>query len=349
MSSLLWLALYLLPLLGLTAVVFAWLGWRWGATPVPAPTQEGEQAAASASEVVVEKQDTDEVEAQQAALRESLEKAQTELRTWRDEATTAREYRQVLEDGERRLRSEMETLRGELTTLRNDYQQTQAALQSANAEITSLRAQPIATEVKSVPETTQTVQAPEKIERPKPKRQSTKKVGGARVSSDATLQERIAALLHQLEEKAAILGPLAQEHDDWQRRVTTLEAKVPVDRAGLALARRSLAESAERLSEVREENERVREQVQVLQRVETAAAQMVGVPDDDLTRIKGIKKLTSDRLRAYGVRTWRQIAQWDEQEMAVFSALLAFKNRAVREQWQAQARALHEATHGSLS
>jgi len=339
MSSLLWLALYLLPLFGLTAVVFAWLGWRWGGTPVPAPAQEEDQAAASSSEVAVEKQDTGEIEAQQAALRESLEKAQTELRTWRDEATTAREYRQVLEDGERRLRSEMETLRGH-------YQQAQAALQSANAEITSLRAQPIATEVKSVPEV---AQSPEKIERPKPKRQSTKKVGGAPISSDATLQERIAALLHQQEEKAAILGPLAQEHDDWQRRVTTLEAKVPVDRAGLALARRSLAESAERLSEVREENERVREQVQVLQRVEAAAAQMVGVPDDDLTRIKGIKKLTSDRLRAYGVRTWLQIAQWDEQEMAVFSALLAFKNRAVREQWQAQARALHEATHGSLS
>lgn len=346
MSSFLWLALYLLPLLGLTAVVFAWLGWRWGAQ-TPEQTHEEDHAAVS-SEVAVEPPEAVSKDEQAVALRESLEQAQTELKILRDETTTLRESRQALEEGERHLRSEMTTLRDELTVLRGDYEKTHAALQTANAEMATLRARPAAAEVKSVP-VTQEMLPLEIHERPKPKRPAVKRIGGTQASADATLRDKIAALIRQQDELSTIFGPLSQEHDDWLRRVATLEAKTPVDRAGLALARRSLSESAERLSQVRGEVENVRNQIQVLERVETIAAQLADVPDDDLTRIKGIKKITSDRLRSQGVRTWRQIALWDEKERAVFSELLAFKNRVVREQWQEQARALHEATHGPLS
>ena len=38
-----------------------------------------------------------------------------------------------------------------------------------------------------------------------------------------------------------------------------------------------------------------------------------------------------------------------EEELRGFSELLAFKNRAVREKWREQARALHEAAHGPLN
>ena len=117
----------------------------------------------------------------------------------------------------------------------------------------------------------------------------------------------------------------------------------------MALAHRSLADSEKRLATATSEVERLQNQARVLLRVEATTAALADVPDDDLTQIKGIKTIISDQLHAHGIRTWRQIAQWDEDELRTFSELLAFKNRATREQWQQQARTLHEATHGPLT
>ncbi len=100
--------------------------------------------------------------------------------------------------------------------------------------------------------------------------------------------------------------------------------------------------------EKEKEIQRLENQTRVLLRVEKAAPELAEVPDDDLTQIKGIKGVISEQLRAHGIRTWKQIALWDESEQRAFSELLAFKNRASREQWQEQARALHEAAHGLL-
>jgi predicted flap endonuclease-1-like 5' DNA nuclease len=86
----------------------------------------------------------------------------------------------------------------------------------------------------------------------------------------------------------------------------------------------------------------------VLQRAAAAAAALTQEPDDDLTRIKGIKPATSEQLRSRGIRTWRQIAQWNDDDLRVFSDLLGFKNRAIREKWREQASALHEAAQGHL-
>jgi predicted flap endonuclease-1-like 5' DNA nuclease len=111
----------------------------------------------------------------------------------------------------------------------------------------------------------------------------------------------------------------------------------------------SLADSETRLQSTAQEIERLKNQARVLQRVTENAAALAGTPDDDLTRIKGIKNVISEKLRAHGIRTWRQIAQWNDEELSAFSEILAFKNRATREQWKEQARALHEAAHGPLS
>lgn len=86
----------------------------------------------------------------------------------------------------------------------------------------------------------------------------------------------------------------------------------------------------------------------------TKASKSAAVPaahpvEDDLTRIKGIKKTTSDKLRAHGIRTWRQIALWTNADVKAIDAQLALKNRATREKWREQARELHEAVHGPLS
>lgn len=97
------------------------------------------------------------------------------------------------------------------------------------------------------------------------------------------------------------------------------------------------------------EVKRLQNQIHVLQRVEQQSSTLTLTADDDLTQIKGIKKVFSEQLRAHGIRTWKQIAQWNDDELRAFSELLAFKNRASREKWQEQARALHEAAHGPFS
>ena len=110
-----------------------------------------------------------------------------------------------------------------------------------------------------------------------------------------------------------------------------------------------MTDSEKRLHETTTEIDRLQKQRLVLRRAEEKAAALAAVPDDDLTQIKGIKKVINEQLHVHGIRTWRQIALWDEEELRVFSELQAFKNRASREKWQEQARALHEAAHGPLA
>lgn len=136
------------------------------------------------------------------------------------------------------------------------------------------------------------------------------------------------------------LAALVQERDSWQRRVTALESKTPRDPAGLALARRSLEGSQKRLDEAQSAAAAVESRERVLQKALLQAAQIPPESEDDLTRIKGIKKVLRDKLHAHGIRTFRQIAEWTEEDLQAFSEILAFKNRATRDKWQEQARAL---------
>ena len=61
--------------------------------------------------------------------------------------------------------------------------------------------------------------------------------------------------------------------------------------------------------------------------------------------LMGAEKL----LTPHGIRTWRQIALWNDDELRIVSELLAFRNRAKREMWKQQARELHESEHGPLT
>jgi predicted flap endonuclease-1-like 5' DNA nuclease len=343
MSSFLWLLLYLAPLLGLTAAVFAWFGWQWRGRDLQQRIQElttqidaaqtalrhaeaehaAAQSKAAATTATAEASvPSDSIAGEILTLRDDLKSAQTKARLHQDEAAKAHEAALALT-------SELEQLRAEHAT--------------AQAELSSLRsALPVAEMNVPAPA------APVPTAPAKRKRSTPAKAKESSAASITPLREKIAALESELVTHQRSLAVLTQEHDDWHRRISKLEARSPADPAGLGLARRSLADSEKRLVTATTEIERLENQTRVLLRVETAAAELADVPDDDLTQIKGIKDVISEQLRAHGIRTWKQIALWDDAEQRAFSELLAFKNRAAREQWQEQARALHEAAHGLL-
>ncbi len=305
------------------------------------------------------------------ALRDELKSAQAETRLRQDEAAKAHEAAQALEAEVARLIADNEGLRDELqpaqaeTRLRQEEaakaneaaQALEAELAKVTAEMEELRAAHFAAQaeldhLRSTPPVAPPAAAEEVAavtDKPKRKRSTPAKPKAAKAAATATLRDKIAALESQLSAHQTGIATLTQERDDWQRRIRKLEAQTLADPAGMALAHRSLADSEKRLATATSEIERLQNQARALQRVEVATTALADVPDDDLTQIKGIKTITSDQLRAHGIRTWRQIALWDEDEKRAFSELLAFKNRAKREQWRQQARTLHEAAHGPLT
>jgi len=348
MSSFLWLLLYLAPLLGLTAVIFAWLGWKWRGTDLMKIIQELQtriddiNAARSAGEV---EHDT---------LRGQIRTAEYELCASRDglqaaqEATRLSQHEIILmQESSLALQSEHAKTLQELETLRTERDHVSAALAAAHAEIEHLRNRPEPAKEMTVASETE----PAPVEKPKRKRPGTASPPKTANSAprSAGLQSTLAALEVRLAAHEPTLAALTQERDDWQRRVSKMESQTTADPAGLGLAYRSLADSEKRLQSAAQEIERLKNQARVLQRVTENAATLASTPDDDLTRIKGIKNVISEQLRAHGIRTWRQIAQWNDDELRAFSEILAFKHRASREQWKEQARALHEAAHGPLT
>jgi predicted flap endonuclease-1-like 5' DNA nuclease len=376
MSSFLWLLLYLAPLLGLTAALFAWFGWHWRGSDMQKRIDEltaqidraqdalhqasTERAAALSQDSRPAQPDTNADEIQ--ALRNELKSAQTEARLRQDEAAKAHEAALTLQNelksahAEARLRQVEAAkareatlaLETEMARLLADLEHLRTERTAAQAELVTLRSTP--------PAADETATAPAPVEPDAPAKSKRKRATPAKVKAPAaaaapiaSLREKITALEAQLTTYQAGLATLTQERDDWQRRISKLEGKSPADVAGLGLARRSLADSDKRLATATAEIERLQNQTRVLLHAEETAAALSAVPDDDLTQIKGIKKITSDQLRAHGIRTWRQIALWDEDEKRAFSEILAFKNRAKREQWRQQARTLHEAAHGPLT
>ena len=349
MSSFLWLLFYLAPLLGLTAALFAWMGYQWRgsdmlerlkalatpedtsptappqaeATPA-APTEADPAPLAAASPALPDPAAAAELQ----ALRDETRLRQDEARQRQDEAAKATEAAQALEAELARLIADMEELR--------------AAQNATQAELEHLRNAPPVAPPPAAEE------VPVVTDKPKRKRSTPAKPKASTDAPAATLRDKISALETQLSTHQSGLATLTQERDDWQRRIRKLEEQTLADPAGMALAHRSLAGSEKRLATATAEIERLQNQARVLKRVEEKTAALADVPDDDLTQIKGIKTIISDHLHAHGIRTWRQIAQWDEDELRTFSELLAFKNRATREQWQQQARTLHEAAHGPL-
>lgn len=316
MSSLLWLLIYLVPLLSLTAALFAWFGWHWRRTDLLQHIQNLQTQLDNAT-------------AQNGPYADKLQSLQAELEAARADAHRHQDETAKAQEAARALETETAALLRDLDQLRAAHAETQA-------ELASLR--DTATAASATVETT----------KPKRKRSTPSKSKTPPAPAAVSLREIITALETRLSAFQAGIATLTQERDDWQRRIDTLESASPANPADLDPARHSLAESETHLSTTTAEIERLQDQIQALLHVEAEAAALADVPDDDLTQIKGIKKIISEQLRAHGIRTWRQIALWNDRELRAFSELLSLKNRATREQWQEQARALHAAAHGTL-
>ena len=72
--------------------------------------------------------------------------------------------------------------------------------------------------------------------------------------------------------------------------------------------------------------------------------------DDDLEEIYGVGPKLAQRLRAAGVTTFREIAEWKDADIDAFDARLPeFKGRIRKENWAASARECYERKYGPLS
>ncbi len=65
------------------------------------------------------------------------------------------------------------------------------------------------------------------------------------------------------------------------------------------------------------------------------------VDKDDLKKISGVAERLEQRLNDFGVYRYEQIMNWNDQVVAEFGKLLAFKDRIERDDWVGQAAALH--------
>ena len=286
------------------------------------------------------------------AAETAAQASQSELTTLRDqltaatrEAQSARAELSALEQklvevsikSEQAAQSELSTLRDQLTAATREAQSARAELSALKQKLAEAPPPAPTPIVQPIVEAPAPAPAP-KVEKAAPKPRATKKKPSTTTAHNA--QEKLAEIETALAPQLSILAALTQERDDWQRRVTMLESKTPPDLAGLGLARRSLGSSAERLSEAQTAAASLQNQQRALHKTLQQTTALASQPDDDLTKIKGIKGVLSEQLHTLGIRTWRQIAEWNDDDLLAFSELLAFKNRATRDHWQEQAKQL---------
>ncbi|MFM7607230.1 MAG: hypothetical protein ACKO8Z_18785 [Prosthecobacter sp.] len=86
--------------------------------------------------------------------------------------------------------------------------------------------------------------------------------------------------------------------------------------------------------------ESLKKQRRALQKTLQQISVLADVPCDDLTQIQGITGILSKQLHALGIHTWRQIAEWNDDDVLAFSEFLDLKNSIYSDRWQEQAKRL---------
>jgi predicted flap endonuclease-1-like 5' DNA nuclease len=160
------------------------------------------------------------------------------------------------------------------------------------------------------------------------------------------LQPAHQAAEHLVEQASALeqqLAPLTRESAEAQAEKDALAQAQPVDKVALKAATKRAKDASHRLAQATEGLARYRRQQAALAR--TLAVATEHPVADDLTRIKGIKTILNAQLNAHGIHSYRQIAQWSPEDALAIGELLAFKNRVTKDQWQEQARQLHQTSH----
>jgi len=163
-----------------------------------------------------------------------------------------------------------------------------------------------------------------------------------------------ASLAPSSEDSAAALQAAKDAESAAQARVTELAARVQSLESELASTKASTEASAaaaplaEKVTELQSERDSLNAQLSLLKtNLEDSVAYRTGEkPADDLKEIKGVAEVLNAKLNAYGVFTYRQIVAWTPEEVDAFGALISFKDRIRREDWQGQCREFHKAKYG---
>lgn len=330
MDGFLWLVSQMTLLLTAAAVVFFVLGWRWRArstgpvTQVPGPGLQKVEpppplktgAVAAAAPDTRLQADLQEANDHRRNLERDLIRVHEELKAARRDAGQNQEDMVQAKAEAKRLAARNEELEKEKLRLEK--------------EVARLQAAPPAQEPAAVQEAAAKPARPSKKTRSIPAKTATSKQ-----AADAT--STLARLENDIEARQMLVSALRQEQEDWRRKVASLREKGG-DPAGLGLARKSLERAEEQVVEAAAALQKLQHQQTALKH---SLGQAAGLgQEDDLTRIKGIKSVLRDQLHAFGIRSFRQMAEWTEEDVEAFSQLLSFKDRARRDQWVRQAREL---------
>ena len=194
----------------------------------------------------------------------------------------------------------------------------------------------------------------------------------------ATLRRMSAAesdavtLRAQLEESRGVVAAQNREHESREHLLAALEARL-AEAEGAAEDAKRMAESlagkrppAKGLENKLPKNRASRSQVNgeageaasptdrsvdSPSTVGEVAARTKGddkVPDDDLTRIKGVGKVIARTLNELGFTSYRQIARLTDADIDVVDqALELFQGRIRRDDWMSSAAALHKTDYGA--
>ena len=358
MEGFLWLITQMALLLTAAAAVFLWLGWHWRGLEARRELQAFQtRIDAESSATRTTQGERDAVKTDDQTLRATQLKMESELqeandhrrnlereliRVHDDLKLAKRDAQQRTEDAATAkaalapAQSEVSRLSAELDQLRREVERLEKQLAAKLEQPATASAEVAAPEMASVPPE----MVPSEGEKTKRVRKTaadpgTKTTRLAKPILDA--QATLARLESDLTTKQTLLTAVQQERDDWLRRVATLREKGK-DPAGLGLAQKSLARAEANVSAAAKTVEHLLHQQSALRQSLEQAATIT--QNDDLTRIKGIKVVLQEQLHAFGIRTFRQIAAWTDDDVEAFSELLSFKDRAKRDQWVKQAQEL---------
>lgn len=352
MQGFLWLILQMALLLLAAAVVFFSLGWYWrGQNGMARIAELDSQIDAESSAAEAARKDRDaalaaleQVKAAQmreaADLQEALDRQrglEREILRLADDLKAAKSQIREPEP----VKVQEIALSVPIQTESEAATQPEASLESAH-EASFSEEQPLPTESggeASMAQDTAAKTAPPAKE-PKPRKTSAAPSKSTRTVNGRNVLKR---LEKSLAAQAATVETLRAKRDLCQVRLDELQTQK--DRVGLRTATKNLTQKNRELAEAVQSMESRQRQVRAISR--SLESMTTLGKEDDLTRIKGIKGPVNDQLRTLGIRTYRQISQWTDEEAEAFGELLAIKKHAARDLWRAQARELHQAAYGN--
>lgn len=152
--------------------------------------------------------------------------------------------------------------------------------------------------------------------------------------------------LEQRVDEEAQAAKVAREERDAALHIAPAPASADPEIAALAA---ELSETQAHQLSLERELLRLRDAKLALER-ELEAARSTPAPaaaPDDLTLLRGVGAVMIRKLHTAGISSFRQLALLTAEELTALDRTLKLQGRAIRENWQEQARALHEKVNGT--